>query len=320
MNTICTISIYYGKFNNYFRLWLRSCEFNPTIDFLIVTDIDYNETVPENVKFIKLTLEDIADRASSILGFKVNLPNPYKLCDFKPLYGQILRKELSQYEYWGHNDMDMIYGDIRHYLEEYKYKDYDKFLPLGHLSFYRNTEEVNDYYKLPGSRVGDYKSILMDHKRVYAMDENLGICSIMQVNNKPLFYKRVFADITSTWNRFKLSRASAVDGVYETNYKYQIFYWEKGKIFRSYFDGETFHKQEFIYIHLLRRSNYKLTLNPDTIESFYITPYGFIPKKDEVTLDVIKKLNPYKGNAYEKFEYYRWGIKKIFEKIEKKLR
>lgn len=318
MNTICTISIYYGKFNNYFRLWLRSCELNPTIDFLIVTDIDYNEKIPENVKFIKLTLEDIAQRASAILGFNVNLPNPYKLCDFRPLYGKILHKELSQYEYWGHNDMDMIYGDIQSYLDEYDYKKYDKFLPLGHLSFYRNTEEVNNYYKLPGSKVGDYKLILKDAKRVYALDENLGICSIMQANDKPFFYKRIFADISSICNRFKLSKGSTIDGLYEPNYNHQIFYWENGKVFREYFDGTECKKQEFIYIHLLRRPNFKLTFDPKNIDSFYITPSGFIPKKGIVTLEVIRNLNPYKGLAYEKLEYLFWGAKKVIEKIKKR--
>lgn len=318
MNTVCTISIYYGKFNNYFRLWLRSCEFNPTIDFLIVTDIDYKEPIPKNVKFIKLTLEDIARRASSILGFEVTLSNPYKLCDFRPLYGKILHKELRQYEYWGHNDMDMIYGDILHYLNDYNYKEYDKFLPLGHLSFYRNTEDVNNYYKLPGSKCGDYKKILLDEKRVYALDENLGICSIMQANNKPFFYKRVFADIASVWNRFVMSKVCTIDGVYEPNHKYQIFYWEKGKVFREYYDGKELQKQEFIYIHLLRRPNYKLPFNPDHIDSFYITPSGFIPKTGDVTLDLIKKLNPYKGAVYEKCEYLIWGGKKIIEKIKKR--
>lgn len=320
MNTICTISIYYGKFNNYFRLWLKSCEFNPTIDFLIITDINYDERIPENVKFIKLTLDEIARRASLVLGFEVSFQNPYKLCDFRPLYGEILHGELSKYEYWGHNDMDMIYGDIQHYLNEYNYKEYDKFLPLGHLSFYKNNDEVNKYYKLPGCKCGDYKTILKDEKRVYALDENLGICSIMQANHKPLFYKRVFADITSICNRFKLSTGSTVDGRYEPNYKYQIFYWEKGKIFREFFDGEKFQKQEFIYIHLLRRPNYKLTFNPDNVDSFYITPSGFLPKTTDTTLEVIRNLNPYKGIIYEKCEYLIWGAKKVVEKIKKRFR
>lgn len=320
MNKVCTISIYYGKFKNYFRLWLRSCELNPTIDFLIITDIDYQEPVPANVKFIKLSLEDIAHRASLVLGFEVTLPNPYKLCDFRPLYGKLFHTELQQYEYWGHNDMDMVYGDIQHYLDEYNYKEYDKFLPLGHLSFYKNNDEVNNYYKLPGSKCGDYKTILKDEKRVYALDENLGICSIMLANNKPLFYKRVFADISSAWNRFIISKVCTLDGIYEPNYEYQIFYWEKGKLFRAYWDGTKIQKQEFIYIHLLRRPNFKLTFNPDTIDSFYITPSGFILKTGEVTFDIIKKLNPYKGALYEKGEYLIWGAKKVVEKIKRRLK
>ena len=29
---------YFGKFNNYFELWLKSCEYNTDFDWLIFTD------------------------------------------------------------------------------------------------------------------------------------------------------------------------------------------------------------------------------------------------------------------------------------------
>ena len=44
MEKIAILTVYYGNFPPYFDLWLRSCEFNETIDFYIVTDnnIDNN--------------------------------------------------------------------------------------------------------------------------------------------------------------------------------------------------------------------------------------------------------------------------------------
>ena len=37
-NDICIIGIYFGKFENYFDLWIDSTVKNTSIDFLIVTD------------------------------------------------------------------------------------------------------------------------------------------------------------------------------------------------------------------------------------------------------------------------------------------
>ena len=57
-NTICVIGAYFGRFNNYFPLWLRTCENNPQIDFIIFNDCDYREAVPRNVSLIPFTLAE----------------------------------------------------------------------------------------------------------------------------------------------------------------------------------------------------------------------------------------------------------------------
>lgn len=318
-NTICTISIYYGKFNNYFRLWLRTCELNPSIDFLIVTDIDYKEPVPENVIFIRMSMAEIRERATKAVGFEVDIPTPYKLCDFRPLYGIILKDKLTQYRYWGHNDMDMFYGDIMKYLDIYDYQRYDKFLPLGHLSFYKNTDEIGTYFKLPGSKVGDYRTILTTGAKIFAFDEVKGIDAIMLANKKPIFFKRIFADITPQYYRMRISENAGIDYRYDKNYKYQIFYWENGHVYRDYVEDGKMKTQEFIYIHLFRRPNYTLSFNPDTITSFYITPKGFVPKDSPTTLDTIKRLNPYQSSMRERLEWLNWAVLKVVEKIKKSL-
>lgn len=40
---------YFGKFNNYFPLFLRSCAANPSYDFLIFTDSMESYQYPSNV-------------------------------------------------------------------------------------------------------------------------------------------------------------------------------------------------------------------------------------------------------------------------------
>ncbi len=38
MNKIVVIGVYFGNFPEYMNLWLKSCEFNKEIDFIIFTD------------------------------------------------------------------------------------------------------------------------------------------------------------------------------------------------------------------------------------------------------------------------------------------
>ena len=38
---VCVIGVYFGKLPEYFNLWLKSCEYNKDIDFLIVSDNNF---------------------------------------------------------------------------------------------------------------------------------------------------------------------------------------------------------------------------------------------------------------------------------------
>lgn len=85
MNNIYSIAIitcWYGDYPWYLPYFIKSCAFNPFIDFIIITDNE-NEinNKPENVKVIFKTINDIKVLSSEKLGFEVNIDYPYKLCD-----------------------------------------------------------------------------------------------------------------------------------------------------------------------------------------------------------------------------------------------
>lgn len=74
----------------YYRLWLRSCEYNPTIDFFLVTDIDIDSSqLPQNVRKISLSFDRFRELAAKKLGRSVRMDAPYKICDYKVMYGVI---------------------------------------------------------------------------------------------------------------------------------------------------------------------------------------------------------------------------------------
>ncbi len=148
MKKIAILICYYGRFPWYFRYFLHSCSFNKTIDFYIFTDIVYEGGVPQNVKLIQKSVDDIKALASEKLGFTVNIEFPYKFCDYKPAYGEIFSEYIKGYDFWGQSDIDIIYGDIRGFITDDMLNEYD-FISVRHdyttgcFALYRNNDLMN---------------------------------------------------------------------------------------------------------------------------------------------------------------------------------
>ena len=50
---------FFGAFNNYFPFWLESAKKNSTIDFLIISDVNWFFETPKNVTVIEMTFEQV---------------------------------------------------------------------------------------------------------------------------------------------------------------------------------------------------------------------------------------------------------------------
>lgn len=312
---IVIIGVYYGEFPKWMQYWLRSCADNSTIDFLLITDININD-LPPNVSIIKMKFSELHELIEKKLDMHVVLEKPYKLCDYRPLYGILFQDYISDYDYWGHCDFDLIWGDIRYFIERYDIKIYDKFLPLGHLALYKNTTEVNNFYKLEGSKCGNYIEVLKSNDN-FAFDETGGIYSIYEYNNIPMFTKRIFAEIKMFHKRFRLKHC-------DKNYKHQVFYYENGKIYRAYEKKGKINTEQYIYIHFRRKLPIKDSKKWNEITSFYITPNGFFPKENECIPNVkeIERYNHNPGFLFELFEtilFCMKNITKIKIKIENEI-
>ena len=297
MIKVCIVGVYFGKLPNYFDLWLNSAQENPTIDFIVFTD-EKRENLPGNVRFINFTLKEMQQLSSAKLGFNVCMERSRKCCDLKPAYGLIFEDYLKEYDYWGHCDFDLIWGDLRGFFNRYHLENYDKFLPLGHLSLYRNTDENNRRFMLEGADIS-YKTVFSDPGD-FAFDEASGIYQIFEKNGFSMFNKRIFADISLMYSRYRL----AFD---DKNYDYQVFCWDNGHVFRYYEDGGI-KKDEFIYIHFKKRGALPVEegcLCPGT--TFYITNRGFFPcNASIIDRDLIQKYNHFESQKFESIERKRY--------------
>lgn len=298
MKKIAIVCCYLGKLPNYFHLWVESCAANPTVDWLFFTDQTVKD-LPENIKIFPADLESLRKRCKEKIAPETILPQAYKLCDYKPMYGVLFEEYLTGYDFWGYCDFDMIFGNLRAFFTEELLEMFDKILTLGHLSIYRNTPEINQRFRSPCSKL-DLKKVIVTEKTC-AFDEWKGIYTIYKDNGFRMYEEVPFADISCIRKRLTLHRrTSSKYKAPAANFCNQTFYWEKGELFRAYIDGGTVKTDTFLYIHLARRK----FPTPPLMNAFYCTPSGFVEKTAGTVPHAkeIKKLNPFYGRFYEWIE------------------
>lgn len=110
MKSIAFVVPWAGHLPPYFQLWLESCRWNSSIDFLLFTDDQTNYNYPNNVKVHYMSFEQMKELFQKQYDFPLSINVPYKFCDFKPAYGEIFSDYLKGYDYWGHCDVDLIWG------------------------------------------------------------------------------------------------------------------------------------------------------------------------------------------------------------------
>ena len=169
--SVALIQHYWGELPNYFPLWLKTAGFNRDFTFMIFTDNDFSGyNVPDNVKIYHMTFEEFKTRISRHLDFDFVCNTPYKACDYILMYGLIFQDYLEGYDFWGHVDPDVIWGDISKYITDDMLRTYDRIYRNGHLMLYRNNKKVRTFalHKLPG-----YNISYMDIFRTISFERGL---------------------------------------------------------------------------------------------------------------------------------------------------
>ena len=147
-NKICLISPYFGPLPKWFPYHLESISHNKKIDWLFFTDSPKPNNLPKNLIWIPFSIKDLNRLASKKTKLPIKITKPYKICDLRPAFGHIFSQYLSQYDYWGHTDPDIIYGDLIKFIPfEADIISSEPYFIAGPLSFYKNTKKVNSLYK-----------------------------------------------------------------------------------------------------------------------------------------------------------------------------
>ena len=150
---ICILIPYYGRWPNYFGLYLQSLANNPWLDVIFITDLELPVNAPPNARYEFLAKKDLIGLIKKKLDVNQELSNNYKLCDFKPAYGFLFEELLQkqEYDFWGWGDIDLIYGDLKKFYPLERFKNYDiisgreKWIS-GSLMFLRNSRLLKELF------------------------------------------------------------------------------------------------------------------------------------------------------------------------------
>lgn len=281
MKTIALIIPWFGTLRNDFAFWLKSVEYNPSIDFLFFTDQDIT-TPPRNLKVIKSNLKHIDYLAKKYVWEGSVIAKAYKVCDYRPAFGELFCDYLSDYDWWGHCDVDLIFGDIRHFINEAILNRYDRIGVNGPFTLYRNKPEVNSSYR----EMGDVQKIFSEQKP-FGFDEwGINKCgtSYYWINNfsDRLWRETVFDNLAP----FHYSFVSGAVRNSKKDIKNLMFSYEQGKLYRiGSINGEV-NKHETLYVHLQKRP---IIIKTENSAHFSIIPPGkIIPLVDKVTTSYLK--------------------------------
>ncbi len=284
---ICIVNLYFGRVPDYFDLFLLSCSKNKKIDFLFFVDFDVTFDVPTNVTFVSSTFSEIIKLFQSHFDFNIALNFPYKLTDFQPSIGDVFKDYLKEYDWWGHCDFDMIFGDLTQVLELVNQSSYDKILRQGHLTLYKNTATINQVYRRDFSnedvvknqngldihRAYPHDGKYMSHENVlssdgiYAFDEFWGIDRLFYILNLSVYREPIMADISYKSMFLKMTA--------HPNFFGQYFVWRDGILMRRSLLEKNNTTDSYPYIHLQKRklAQHYASLNSDTV--VVINQFGF---------------------------------------------
>lgn len=91
-------------------------------------------------------------RVKRVLGFDYpGLPGTGKVWDYRCALGLLYAEDIQDYDFWGHCDFDMVFGDVEKWFTDEELEKLDVWsnhhsYVNGCFSLYRNSKEVNELF------------------------------------------------------------------------------------------------------------------------------------------------------------------------------
>jgi len=259
---ISLIVPYFGTWPPWFPAFLISCKYNPRIGWIFFTDCDIPPGSYDNIRFIPGSLNDLNLLATQKLGYEVSILRPYKICDLRPAFGIVFEDYLADSIFWGHCDVDVVWGDIRKFITNEILESYDvisarKHHIAGHFTLYRNTQRTNSIYTL----CPIFRDMLNINEHTIFDERGMtqAVRHLAEQNLVSVYWPKYLLNFA----RQKSDAPSRLHGYTEG------WYWKQGKLY-----DQTDGNEEIMYLHFmpwkdtLKYIDFDYTENP---EAFHIT-------------------------------------------------
>ena len=275
MKKIAFINVFFGQKPLYLYLYLNSIKNNSDFDFLIFSDWDELPIKGDNLIYRRLSLEEFNDLAISKGIVQNRIVNPKKLNDLKPAWAHILEEfyDNDRYEFVGYSDIDILYGDIKKFINLETLKDVDVWTAAtsytaGFCTIFRNSDTVKKLYQY-----NDYYRYIFNSATHFAFDENFLVeYKNLNIDNRKVYS---FTEIVNELESQGKIRVKRRNNIFFEHIPDDLMYSD-GKIFDS-------QREELIGFHFLFVKRYLLWLFPDWTElpeKFYINKYGMYNDSD----------------------------------------
>lgn len=282
MNNKILIIPYFGVLPNYIDLFLKSCKLNLKFaDFLFITNTKIPDNLPSNVTWLNMSFDDFNNLVKKKLKINVNVYKPYKICDYKPALGKIFEDLITKYEFFGYCDIDLILGDLSKFIPKEAFKKYDKLLVQGHLSFYKNNDQIKNMYRYESKMTVSFNEVIKYKEPCY-FDE-IFFDRICEEANVKQYKNFSYADILPQYLDLRIASVCSFK-----NMKNQTFYFDGSGVFRDYIENRVRKRNQFMYIHLQKRKMKKF-YSPDD-ETIYIHSDSFSKEKEGIKHSIIKRI------------------------------
>lgn len=278
-----------NKLPRYSELFFRSVDLNQCIDVLLIVDRDPTYPVPCNVKVIKTTKLEIISRIFAYAGLEIGEITGHKLCDFRPLYPLIFKDYLIGYEWWGHCDIDIMFGDLTGWMQEYLDPYYDvvsasESSTIGHFTVWQNTQRVTCQMAQMLANPKYIEKFLnpsnqhLDEGGAY---EHLIASTSLRILNTPKLEECLKMRLCPYGITFSPDGSTA--GL--SSREYGIAYWKAG---RTWYESTNRKPVEVLYIHFMGNKSwwnmifYRIANSKNSFHVFSPIGYGLITSISDI--------------------------------------
>lgn len=265
MKKIVVLFPYFGTLPPQYGAWRASAIDNADIDFMFFTDCDVEPA--QNIIVYKMQFEDFRQICQKPFDFPIVLDRPYKICDYRPAFAYILADYIQGYDFWGWGDLDVVYGDIRHFITDEVLSRYKLISGWGHFTLYRNDEDTNTYFMKEVDGYQSYRDAFTKHESAF-FDE---------YRHKGFGDKWKECRPEDCWNEVHFDNIAFPKVSYHfwswtRKWKHFVFEHQDGKLFMVKYENGQLQRKESLYAHFQHRGY--MTDKVTDYSHFLVTPDG----------------------------------------------